>query len=99
MSGSRARSVRLVRWALLAPALILLAGVPGSMHAAAGQAGRPDALPRSLAGAIDIHVHSAPDSTPRSVDAIEAAKLAHAAGMRAIVLKNHYDPTAGLAAI
>jgi hypothetical protein len=54
---------------------------------------------RALAGAIDIHVHSAPDSRERSVDAIEAATLARARGMRAIVLKNHYDSTAGLAYI
>jgi hypothetical protein len=67
--------------------------------ALAGQAGRGDAAGRALAGAIDIHVHSAPDNTPRSVDAIDAAKLARAAGMRAIVLKNHYDPTGGLADI
>jgi len=67
--------------------------------ALSGQAGRGDSAGRALAGAIDIHVHSAPDNTPRSVDAIDAAKLARAAGMRAIVLKNHYDPTAGLADI
>ena len=50
-----------------------------------------------LDGAIDIHVHSAPDSVPRSLDGIEAARLAKQAGMRAIVLKNHYEPTASLA--
>ena len=50
-----------------------------------------------LAGTIDIHVHSDPDSLPRAVDGIEAAKLALSSGMRGIVLKNHYDPTAGLA--
>jgi uncharacterized protein DUF6282 len=50
-----------------------------------------------LRGTIDIHVHSDPDNVPRSVDAIEAAKLARARGMRGIVLKNHYDSTAGLA--
>jgi uncharacterized protein DUF6282 len=50
-----------------------------------------------LRGTIDIHVHSDPDNVPRSVDGIEAAKLAHSKGMRGIVLKNHYDPTAGLA--
>jgi len=50
-----------------------------------------------LRGAIDIHVHSDPDNVPRSLDGIEAAKLARAKGMRGIVLKNHYDPTAGLA--
>jgi hypothetical protein len=52
---------------------------------------------RLLDGAIDVHVHSYPDDRPRSVDAIEAAKLAHARKMRAIILKNHYDSTAGLA--
>jgi len=50
-----------------------------------------------LRGAIDVHVHSAPDNVPRSLDGIDAAKQARAKGMRAIVLKNHYDPTAGLA--
>ncbi len=76
---------------------LVLIAAPLVVVALAGQAGRGDAAGRALAGAIDIHVHSAPDNTPRSVDAIDAAKLARAAGMRAIVLKNHYDPTAGLA--
>src|SRR5213593_4891694 len=52
---------------------------------------------RFLNGAIDIHVHSTPDDRDRSVDGLEAAIMARAHGMRAIVLKNHYDPTAGLA--
>jgi hypothetical protein len=52
---------------------------------------------RVLRGAIDIHVHSDPDNVPRSIDGIDEAKLARSKGMRAIVLKNHYDPTAGLA--
>jgi hypothetical protein len=52
-----------------------------------------------LAGAIDIHVHSAPDSTPRSIDAIDLARLAKSRGMRGLVLKNHYEPTASLAYI
>lgn len=51
----------------------------------------------ALKGAIDIHVHSYPDDRPRSLDAIEAARNARARGMRAIVLKNHYESTAGLA--
>jgi quinoprotein glucose dehydrogenase len=50
-----------------------------------------------LRGTIDIHVHSDPDNVPRSIDGIDAAKLARSKGMRGIVLKNHYDPTAGLA--
>jgi hypothetical protein len=52
-----------------------------------------------LAGAIDIHVHVAPDSTPRSIDAIDLARLAKSRGMRGLVLKNHYEPTASLAYI
>jgi Family of unknown function (DUF6282) len=52
---------------------------------------------RLLEGAIDVHVHSYPDDRPRSIDAIEVAKLAQARKLRAIVLKNHYDSTAGLA--
>jgi len=50
-----------------------------------------------LSGVIDIHVHSDPDSMPRSVDAVEAARLLQARGVRGIVLKNHYEPTASLA--
>src|SRR3984957_4927380 len=52
-----------------------------------------------LAGVIDIHVHCAPDSTPRSIDAIDLARLAAKRGMRGLVLKNHYQPTASLAYI
>jgi hypothetical protein len=52
-----------------------------------------------LAGVIDIHVHSSPDSTPRSIDAIDLARLAKRRGMRGLVLKNHYEPTASLAFI
>ena len=48
-------------------------------------------------GVIDIHVHSDPDSVPRSIDAIDLARLAKERGMRGIVLKNHYEPTASLA--
>jgi len=62
----------------------------------AGQSA-PDNPDRFLVGAIDIHVHTSPDSAERSVDGIEAAVMARAHGMRAIVLKNHYDPTAPLA--
>src|SRR5947199_3968836 len=54
---------------------------------------------QTLTGAIDIHAHSDPDGTPRSIDAIDLAKLAKTRGMRAIVLKNHYEPTASLAYI
>src|SRR5215203_1907169 len=52
---------------------------------------------RDLRGAIDIHVHADPDNVARSLDGLEAARFAKERGMRAIVLKNHFDPTAGLA--
>ena len=65
-----------------------------SAHAVGGQ--QPAASP-ALAGAIDIHVHSLPDDRPRSLDGLEAARQARDRGMRAIVLKNHYESTAGLA--
>ena len=52
---------------------------------------------RDLRGAIDIHVHADPDNVPRSLDGLEAARYAKDKGMRAIVLKSHFDPTAGLA--
>ena len=47
-----------------------------------------------LQGVTDIHTHGDPDSRPRKLDVIEWARSAKAAGMRAIVLKNHYAPTA-----
>ncbi|HEY1303966.1 MAG TPA: DUF6282 family protein [Vicinamibacterales bacterium] len=65
--------------------------------AVAGQARPAPANADLLRGAIDIHLHSFPDKNPRSLDAIDAAMFARARGMRAIVLKNHYEPTAGLA--
>ena len=54
---------------------------------------------RTLDGVIDIHVHSAPDNVARSIDSIDVAKLARTRGMRAIVLKSHYEPTATMAFI
>jgi hypothetical protein len=73
---------------------------------AAAMLGLADAQPRAghseqsaesdvLAGAVDIHVHTSPDDRPRALDALEAARQAKARGMRAIVLKNHYESTAG----
>src|SRR5438445_11676673 len=50
-----------------------------------------------LAGVIDIHAHCDPDAVPRSIDAIDLARLAKQRGMRGLVLKSHYEPTATLA--
>lgn len=56
-------------------------------------------MPVDLTGATDLHVHFGPDPhRERSVTALEAAREAAAAGHRAIVLKSHDTPTAGLAA-
>lgn len=52
---------------------------------------------KPLDGVIDIHAHTAPDSVPRSIDSIDLARLAESRGMRAIVFKNHYEPTASVA--
>ena len=52
-----------------------------------------------LIGVIDIHAHCDPDSIPRSIDAIDLARLARSRGMRGLVLKNHFEPTASLAYI
>ena len=51
----------------------------------------------SLAGVIDIHAHTAPETSmlnfKRAFDAIEAAQIARIYGMRGIVLKEHYTET------
>ena len=53
----------------------------------------------SLAGVIDFHVHSGPDSRPRSVSDLEIARIAKRAGMRGLVFKNHFTMTADRAAL
>jgi len=80
------KTLAAVLFAVAAVASARLAQTPG-----------PPSLSDVVRGAIDIHVHSDPDNVPRAIDGIEVAKLAHARGMRGLVLKNHYDPTAGLA--
>lgn len=52
-----------------------------------------------LQGAIDVHVHPGPHlkSSPRRVDPIEAAIEARDAGMRAIVLKDVFEMSNGIA--
>ncbi len=51
---------------------------------------RIDAL---MTGAVDLHLHPGPSLHPRKVDHFEVARAADAAGMRAILLKDHYYPT------
>src|SRR5215831_8881118 len=68
----------------------LILAIAGVLLAASG-------LHAQLRGVIDIHVHSDPDSIPRSIDAFDLAKMAKETGIRGMVLKNHYEPTASLA--
>jgi Family of unknown function (DUF6282) len=51
----------------------------------------------SLAGVIDFHAHSAPDTVGRSLNSFAVVRQAKAAGLRAVVLKNHFVGTAALA--
>jgi len=51
----------------------------------------------NLKGAIDIHSHQDPDSAPRAIDADDLARLAKSKGMRGIVFKSHFEPTASMA--
>jgi hypothetical protein len=51
----------------------------------------------TLKGTIDFHVHTAPDSVARAIDADDLARLAKKDGMRGLVLKNHWESTAALA--
>ncbi len=81
----------------------LLAAVAMCASSVASQAPPNGAAPvsaevtRALAGAIDIHVHNLPDDRPRSIDAVDVAILARTRGMRGLVLKNHFESTAGIA--
>lgn len=52
-----------------------------------------------LRGIVDLHAHSAPDESARSIDGVKLAVLAQKRGLRAIVLKNHFEPTASLAVL
>jgi uncharacterized protein DUF6282 len=65
--------------------LLAVAAAGGLLHA------------QTLNGVIDIHVHCDPDDRPRSIDAIDIARLARDRGIRGLVLKNHYAPTESMA--
>jgi hypothetical protein len=84
-------AISLLSAALAAATWVAASGLGLAQNAA------PAASTGPLAGAIDVHVHSYPDDRPRSIHAIDVAKLARTRGMRAIVLKNHYESTAGTA--
>ena len=83
------------RWLVLSMAAVAVLWM--SVGTGVGQRNTLNGANSVVAGTIDIHVHSDPDSRPRSIDALEVARLARTRGMRGIVLKNHYDPTGGIA--
>lgn len=55
--------------------------------------GYPDPRPDFLSGAVDLHVHSGPDAIDRIGTSVDIARVAAAAGMKAIVLKDHLFPS------
>ena len=52
-----------------------------------------------LHGAYDMHIHTAPDVTPRKCDDLELAQRLQAAGMAGCAIKSHYMDTSGRAAL
>jgi hypothetical protein len=68
-----------------------------TLHVCAALLAAGVASGQPLSGVVDIHVHADPDSVPRSIDAIDLARLAKERGMRALVLKSHWEPTASMA--
>ena len=56
-----------------------------------GTAGRdPEVIDRLVRGAVDLHCHSGPSVMDRRIDHIEVMHEAAAAGMKAVLLKDHY---------
>jgi hypothetical protein len=50
-------------------------------------------LPDYLEGAVDLHVHSAPDVDRRRFDDLELARAARDAGMGVVLIKSHQNST------
>lgn len=95
-------SIRAILWPSILAAIfvaVLIGLLTHDVKAGAGPSFQEAEARQALAGVIDIHAHSLPDMQPRSIDAIDLAKLAQSRGMRGLVLKSHYDQTAGLAFI
>lgn len=73
------------------------------MSTEVSQANFSTVLDEVVRGSTDMHVHFGSDVRPEGLDfaprmdALETARSAERAGMRAIVLKSHYWPTGGLA--
>ena len=52
-----------------------------------------------IQGIIDLHYHSGPDVKPRKLNDLELMEQGVALGARGVVIKTHFSPTAGRAAI
>lgn len=77
-----------------------LASLPGFRAGSAFAAEQNDRIAKLLNGAIEFHVHPAPDGmTPRKVDMFEVLKDAKSANMRAVVLKDKSCGTGGFAVL
>lgn len=82
-------NVRIGKCSILLAFLLSLAVVPVSAQVEN----------ETLTGVIDFHAHAGPDSRPRSLNDIEVARLFKQAGLRGMVLKNHFTMTADRAAL
>jgi|TARA_R100000501_G_scaffold17919_1_gene34952 hypothetical protein len=58
-----------------------------------------DRIENLLKGAIDLHCHSGPSVMPRRLNHVEAIKEGEAAGLRAILFKDHYYSVTPVAAL
>lgn len=58
-----------------------------------------DRINKLLEGAIDLHCHSGPSVMPRRLNHVEAIKEGEAAGLRAILFKDHYYSVTPVAAL
>lgn len=58
-----------------------------------------DRIESLLVGAIDLHCHSGPSVMPRSLNHVEAIQQAEAAGLRAVLFKDHYYSVTPVAAL
>src|SRR5438034_2548951 len=76
-------------------AVMFGAFLPGDLVSRAGA--QPAASEISLAGVVDFHCHSAPDTVARSINSFEVVRQARAAGLRGVVIKNHFVSTAAIA--
>lgn len=66
---------------------------------AAGDQELEDRVSRLLVGAVDLHCHSGPSCMARDLHHIEAMEEASEAGMRAVLIKDHYFSAAPVTAL